>query len=239
MKNRLFILLAILLLACSGMDTSACHQAFQYRLFPIGIADSSLVVIELNLVRNLRWGDRWEGQVSLYYYFHGKKYGAIKQFDSVVIWDSIYTEQLQAYFDGFFETAAAIPGFVKGGVPSVEYCRHKRKCKLLSLSFDKRNYPIVQAKNKRKFKLNYPEEVIKDISFLGYLENQPFYLQSVRKMEIAGKEYIIANIGTGEPESTNLKTQWKSPKQFLTIESCIYKELTLYHGLCFDSIIQL
>lgn len=233
MKRLLFLFLAVTIFCLLSQEATACYRAYQLRYFPIGSINNDLLVLELDLVRNPRYKNIWEGAITLKIMHDSSTFSEIFKYDSVAIYDSIYSFSLKEYINEAISCADTLSGFLKGEILDIEYCRHKKRSKSLRIISDKDNNLKLFAKKNQVHHVKYPERVLQEIDFLGALKNQPFRLQSIRKLKIGANKYYIANISTGEIESSKIITDKIKCSQ---IEDCAYKEITLYHGLCFDVI---
>ena len=230
-------ILVVLLLFYGLYDSDACYRAYQLRLFPLGAVSDTIYFLEADLVRNPRLGDRWEGHISVKIFSDGLK--AYSQPDSVMIYDSAYSDNLGLYYDSAIAELQGLPGF-EGAPPPVAKLCNRKKCGKLKLSADTNNLLTLKYTKKVRHIVEYPIRVLEEILFLGYLKNQPFHIQTYREYKIAGKKFLVTNIGTGEIESTgNLKKQKKYLKYIIKKQLPVYPEITLYHGLCFDVIVPL
>jgi hypothetical protein len=224
----------------------ACGGSFQYRLFPIGQSENKIILIETSL--NRYWGpdtvgatietrDRWKGTISLIKITKQGNIELIEILDTIDILDRDYSKELKPYFDTAFQIASKLPDFNIANIQNIEFCDFKKDCKMVDLITSTIDKLTIRDNEGNDFEIKIPNIIVENSEFSGGMGNQDFKINSIRKLTIGKNELTIIDFASGEEHNTNINKQKENQKQCGNIEDCIYKEITLYHGLAFDAII--
>lgn len=223
----------------------ACGGSYQYRLFPIGIINGDLVIIETSL--NKYWDpsagttivtrNRWKGTITLKKVDKQGQFKTLQFIDTVDILDRDYSKELMPFFDTAYFIASNLTDFQAGKNPTIEFCNFKKDCKTLGLISSTAKMLTVKTNDENEFEIAFPEVVVQQSESSGGIANQDFKINSIRTISIGENKLIVANFAFGEEQNTDFNKQTKFQQQCTSLSKCVYKELTLYHGLSFDAII--
>ena len=131
------IFISVTLLIVTG-KLFACGESYQYRLFPVGITNDKLVIIETSLNRywapdngitTLETRNRWKGVIMLKTMDKQGKLKTLQAIDTIDILDRDYCIELKPFFDTAFSIASKLPDFQSANNPTIEFCNFKEDCK--------------------------------------------------------------------------------------------------------------
>ena len=243
MTKPIFILITFFL---TTGQLLACGGAYQCRLFPIGTTNDKLVIIETSL--NRYWGadtagvtietrNRWKGVITLKTMDKQGQLETLQLIDTVDILDRDYSKELKAFFDTAFSISSKLTDFQPADIPTIEFCNFKEECEIIDLISSTADTLTTKTKDEKEFKISFPQTVIQESETSGGMTNQTFKINSIRTIIIGRHKLIVANFASGEEHNTDFTTQTKDLQPCESIADCVYKEVTLYHGLSFDAII--
>jgi len=241
--RQLLIILAIL----TTGKVFACGGAYQLRLFPIGMTDNKIILIETSFHRysgpdtsneTTSVRDRWRGTIKLSSLDKKGIYKQIQLVDSLDFPDFNYISEFKKSFKKAIASAQSIHNFVKADKQVIEFCNYKKSCKFLSIKADTtKNQLRVTTLDRKNISINFPEEIINESEAIGGISNQHFSINSIRKIKIGDINLTVVDFATGEENNTDFITQTKNQEKCSSPIDCIYPEIVLHHGISFDKII--
>jgi len=240
------IIIQIILLTIFSSEILACADSYQYRLFPIGLEGQSVIAMETSLVRY--WAPdttgidadtrtRWKGTISLMRLKKGNKPELIETINTIDILDRDYVKELNPYFAITVEKAKNIKDIVFAENTDLEFWDFKLDYKNVFIKKNDQSNLTINNVNGKELKIDFPHQIIEQSVKTGGIVNQDFKMISIRSIEIGDFEFQIINIASGEEHNTDFIKQKERMKKHEQLENAIIPEITIYHGLAFDSII--
>tara|TARA_B100000508_G_scaffold140192_1_gene140459 strand:- start:57 stop:788 length:732 start_codon:yes stop_codon:yes gene_type:complete len=235
----------IFLLLIFSSQVIACGDAFEYRLFPLGQNGEKLVAMETSLNRywapdtidlTLENRDRWKGFISLVTIHESEKV-LIKVLDTVDILDKNYESELKPFLIVAFSEAEKMENFEPYQLKSIEYTNLSKESETYNIIDQTDDFIKVKSVKGERTDLSYQDDIVREAASRGGIADQEFRMNSIRFYQIRNRKVVVINFTSGEMHNTDIEEQTEDQKQYKLIENCFYKELTLYHGLSFDSII--
>ena len=255
MIKKFYIIL--ILCACNTVIAFACLGAYQFKTFPVGIADNETITVDFQIWRadDVANGEEWDlmktkwylrAYISTYKTTQKEKQQLIKAipFDSVVVKPD-YLEKLEEIYDAAFAKIQMEFSSIELFTPKyISFCDFQKKCKLIEMDADS-----VKYKNKT-YRLNISH--IFEYFGLGRLEDEEsdefpglFYISSYRIYETKTTKLIIFHLATGDlvearrynDENIPPAKEHKPDFKFKNIKKSVYEEPLLHHGFGFDAFI--
>jgi hypothetical protein len=255
----LFAILSITLLSVAPNKTNlpVCLAASQARIFPLGITDKGLLVVETRLGRaeNLKDANNdemkpyWGGICYLKIYDKHHTEIASTIIDTLKTFkQQDYERQVYRVFEKGMKIAAGYPNFKPAKPVAITFADYQQKCSMASIAFDTINNKInIQLKGNAK----YPITILNDatsvaanlIGAYGF-ENEVMAkdlngnlgINSVRQFTVANKKLSIVHLGTGNGIGAPGK-EYKANFAFNDINKSVFFEPVLHHGNGFDFFI--
>ncbi|MBN2681572.1 MAG: hypothetical protein JXR58_03635 [Bacteroidales bacterium] len=225
--------IAVIFFLIISLSSFACHRAYQYRLFPIAISDSSLLFLQIEMIRDATNKNSWSGTANILS-FENNSLSVFYSLDSIMLNSDNYSNELEKIF---FKAKEKIDGNIYEylDISKIKLCRHQPQC--AGLLLHRISKDSIFIKNEQKSVLiDLPKNSLaeRELVAAGGM-GEPFNLNSVREFYFKGKKILLVNVGTGEKESSDYKHLIKDQMQYEN--NPFFPELTLYHGFCFDMIL--
>lgn len=233
---------------CSTINSFACLSAYQFKIFPVGVADDKIVTVDFQIYRGDEMGEndelrvRWFVRAYVSTYKQNQKLIEAIPFDSIIVKSDDYLENLKEIYDTAFAKIQTDFQSIELFTPIyISFCNFQTKCKLIEVEGDKATY------NKKK----YPLSIINDSLYYGFNGRFEFYdelfydggfgVSSYRIYETKTTKLIVFHLATGDGEDYFYdRRRKKSTKEhkpdfkFTDIKNTVYEEPLLHHGYGFD-----
>lgn len=246
------MLMIVILLSCSIVNSFGCLGAYLHKLFPIGICPQGIVSAEMHFFRSGTGKEHdvtfWKIRSSLVIMDGDNKVIREIYRDSAQCTGN-YTNKSQKLFDKMLSKASAIPGMTFTAPFYLSFCNYQSNCAVVSMKKDSTAGDIVLAFQNTSFRV----PVLKDTSSslarnLGTDQNgfdpnkliRRLRIGSVRQYHAGDKILLVVHLQTGHELSMGWMDGAKEyPPEFPynNLQKSFYKEPLLHHGLGFDVII--
>jgi len=263
MKKKLFIIL--ILCTCNTIISFACLNAYQFKIFPVGVADDKIVTVDFKIHRADNWPDdefgmQWFLYAYISTYEQNQKLIKATPFDSVNVKSDNYLEKLKEVYDvAFAKIQKDFPSIELFMPKYISFCDFQKKCKLLEVDI-RINYDediglsidtaTVKYRNK-KYELN----ILKDSLYYGFNGVREYYqtpneISSYRIYETKKIKLIAFHLAAGDlilyraagmidldEKDIPSGKEYKPNLKFKDIKKSVYEEPLLHHGYGFDAFI--
>ncbi len=241
------LLLLIMLLLGVNFNTYSCCSAGQYRLFPLGISESKIIVAEFRLSRfcevDGKMGEGMgEGNIFLYRgvvnlgYFNGDSVVFIANIDTLevnececeymtVVEKSELAENLIPYYQKALNQAMLLPDF-EAAVP-LSYQYHDKDEPINGMWFE--NDTIIELQTTDGAMELYPV----NWGPMGYLTR----ITEVKTYDIAGDTVTVINLSVNADHNLTKEKIQSNTKRFKQLNTALTYCVTQFHGYNSDYII--
>jgi len=262
MAKKLYIIL--ILCTCNTIISFACLHAYQFKIFPVGVADNKIVTVDFKIHRaDYVSNDDDEHRAMWFLYAFVSTYEQNQKlieaipFDSIVVKSDNYVEKLKEIYDvAFVKIQMSFPSIELFTPKYISFCDFQKKCKLIevdirtSISEDTYLISIDTATIKYKNK-KYVLDILKDSLYYGFDEKflyvdvdiQDFRISSYRIYKTKNVKLIVFHLATGDElhwrkeEDENPAKEYTPDFPFNDIKNSVYTEPLLHHGYGFDAFI--
>ena len=258
--------LCIILILCAGniAVSFACLAAYQFKIFPVGIADDKIVTVDFKIHRdndvlnNDELRIIWFIRAYISTYEQNQNLIKATPFDSVIVKSDDYLEKLKEVYDAALaKIQTEFPTIELFKPKYISFCDFQKKCKLIEIDTGTNigvdediistDAATIKYKNKK-----YPLDIIKDTLYYGFNENylyadyiQGFYISSYRIYETKKVKLVIFHLETGDLIEARIygekdippAKEYKPDFKFKDIKHSVYTEPLLHHGYGFDAFI--
>jgi hypothetical protein len=252
MKNPLVLILLVALHA----DAFACGSAEQSRIFPVGIVQAGLVVVEMEMGRGEGNDERlhWSGTSYLVVYDFAHQVKSRQQLQDFRFADSDYSKGISAAFRFGLERARKMEGIALLAPKSILFADYARSCSALSLHNDtlkkelslvvsKKHYPVTVARDTNSIARVWFHRYMTE-SYYGSVDYSDYYdhlgISSIRKFQAGKRELLIVHLGDGQTmhtadgEPIPAGKEYKAGFSFDKLENSAFEEPVMHHGAGFD-----
>lgn len=258
--------LLLLFMFCYSLNTYACLDARQHKLFPIGAIDGTIIFIEAHIHRtddnekndSDRFKVKVKWQIKSYISIYDTSQNLISktEIDTEEIKGSSYLPLLQSSYNrGFLEIKSIYKDIDYFKTDYISFCDYQKKCNKLELKSDtlakknsfiykKKDYTITLKENK------------KDKESVLFTDNlSSYFISSVRIYKTEDIELVIGHLATGhevsmgwitddpnKKETENRETikprkEYQPDFEFDNLFTAVYQEPLMHHGFGNDFFI--
>jgi hypothetical protein len=229
---------------------SACGAAFHARRIVLGSSTAGIVVLELSWERVDRRPPerpRWRGPVraGVLALPHGELHDVRELAPADVKDDarSSLPEAITAQIRAGLAAAKAYPGFRPAGMPRHQPCDLQTSCGRVRIDVDAASaaFLVVDGPEPLRVAIPLPDKHINDLGLIATKEQRAASLRlvSLLSYEVAGREVLVVDLGTGDWASSLGEPALWPPCGCKEISRCPPVATTMHHGQQFEVVVGL
>ncbi len=257
MKKKILIILIF-----KATFSFACLEAYQFKIFPVGMHNDTIVTIDIQVRRtsqvvgnrlldlNLDSVDEWETMwilnAFISKYDNNQNIIEKESIGTTYSLKNTYLDSLQTIYQKGYDKITTQYADIKLFKPAyISFCDFQSTCNLISLSYDETKDQDYLINNNKKYGL----KIIRDETYYGF-NNSAFHPRNISEINISstrlykteGFELMVLHLANGHKmkavNEPDLPPKEYTPDWvFSNIKSAVYEEPVLHHGYGFDVFI--
>jgi len=260
-----FKFLFLIFVFIQTMNSFACLDAKQHKIFPVGVFDNQIFSIDAHIHRTESRLERQNNEkkfpetmwiIKSYVSIYDKNQNLISKErieETQVINESYFNELQSIYIKGIRKISLDYKNIEYFVTEYISFCDFQKSCDVLKIEYDTINKKDFLIYKTKKYSINLDEykTYYKSDLFTGNLS--AYYLSSIRIFKTKELKLVIGHLETGheismgwitsdpnkKPKDDNVivANEHKPKIAFDKLETSVYKEPLLHHGYGFDFFI--